>query len=369
MEDKGIRPASKRWIGIATIWIVFGLFNATQTVAVMRTEGMHHDWPKLFFVTMLSWLPWALGTGLALRIGVRGSGRAQLVRMGLVHIAACATIGLTFAAWTTLLEILFNPYANPPAHTQFVPHWLDLSYNGIFSSLVLYAGILVIGYALDSRERLSRQQTETARLNERLSQAQLSALRRQIEPHFLFNALSAISGLVREGRAGAAVGMIAALSDFLRKTLEESTRQEVPLSEEMDFVQKYLDIQKARFADRLQLSVDVPPEFYPVPVPNLILQPLVENAVKHGVSKRARGGAIRITASARNGMLALSVSNDGPSLPPNWESAGGGIGLANVRARLRSLYGDDFALCMQNLDAGGVEILISVPLRNCAALA
>ncbi len=155
--------------------------------------------------------------------------------------------------------------------------------------------------------------------------------------------------------------MIAGLSDFLRRVLEDSNRQEVPLGEEMEFLQKYLDIQKVRFAERLQLSVDVPTELFPARVPSLILQPMVENAVKHGIAKRAQGGAIRITAFRSNGMLTLRVYNDGPNLPADWEKTHSGIGISNVRTRLQSLYGNAFELSMRNQAPGGVELSVSVP--------
>ena len=150
----------------------------------------------------------------------------------------------------------------------------------------LYAALLGISYILESKERLIRQQIETARLNEQFSKAQLDALRRQIEPHFLFNALHAIAGLVRENRNDAAVTMIARLSDFLRRVVDTSDRHEVPLGEEAQFLQKYLEIQKVRFAERLQLSVDIPEKLLTAQVPSLILQPLVENSIKHGICER-----------------------------------------------------------------------------------
>ena len=156
--------------------------------------------------------------------------------------------------------------------------------------------------------------------------------------------------------------MIAGLSDFLRRTLDDSTRQQVPLREEMEFAQRYLEIQKVRFADRLQLSVDVPDELYPAQVPSLILQPMVENAIKHGIAKRAQGGAVRIAASRHDGVLTISVSNDGPSLPADWETARAGIGISNVRTRLRSLYGDESELSLRNRNGGGVEASVSLPL-------
>jgi two-component system, LytTR family, sensor kinase len=362
MNTNSIRSESYQWIWIASIWFGFGLVAATQTVFVMRAEGMHHAWVKLFVTTVLSWLPWGMATKLVLRLGHRFPPvKLRPFTTWFVHIAACAIIGLVFTAWTTCLEFLVNPYANASSPGPFAHLWFDKFYNGILSSLVLYSAILAASYVLDSRERLAYQQTETARLNEQLSKAQLDALRRQIEPHFLFNTLNAVSGLVREGRNVAAVSMIAGLSDFLRRALEGSTRQQVPLGEEVDFAHKYLDIQKVRFAERLQLSVDIPSELYPAQVPSLILQPMVENAVKHGIAKRAQGGAIRIAASLCNGMLTLSVCNDGPSLPADWEMKHSGIGIANVRTRLQSLYGDAFELIMRNQDTGGVEVSVSLP--------
>src|SRR5258707_531028 len=144
---------------------------------------------------------------------------------------------------------------------------------------------------------------------------------------------------------------VSGLSDFLRRVLRGSTEQQVPLGEEMEFAQKYLDIQKVRFAERLQLSVDVPRELYRAQVPSLILQPMVENAVKHGIAKRAQGGAIRVSAFRDNGNLTLSVYNDGPLLPADWAESG--IGIPNVRGRLRGLYGEAFELTMRNREPGG----------------
>jgi LytS/YehU family sensor histidine kinase len=194
--------------------------------------------------------------------------------------------------------------------------------------------------------------------------AQLSALRRQIEPHFLFNTLNAIAGLVREKRNDSAVTMIAGLSDFLRRVLEDSNRQQVPLGEELEFAQKYLDIQKVRFVERLECSVNVPGELLLAQVPTLILQPMVENAIKHGIAKRAQGGAIRIAAVRSNGVLRLSVYNDGPGLPEGWEKKRLGIGISNMRTRLQSLYGDAFDLSMRNQNPGGVEVSVSLPFKE-----
>jgi two-component system LytT family sensor kinase len=359
-----IRPRSEppRWLWIAAIWSCVGLFDATQTVFGMRAEGMHHAGARLFFTVLFSWLPWGLATPVVLRLGQQHpSARWRPFAIWGVHLIACAAIGLAYAGWSATLEYLLNPYAVSPGPDPFARIWSAKFYNGLLADLILYGAILLVSHLLDSRERLARQQTEAARLNEQLSKAQLDALRRQIEPHFLFNALNAIAGLVREKRNEDAVSMIAGLSDFLRRVVEDSHRQEVPLLEELEFAQKYLEIQKVRFAERLQFRVDVPEELYAARVPNLILQPMVENAIKHGIAKRVQGGVIRIGASRENGRLALSVYNDGPGLSVGWDAANNGIGISNVRTRLQSLYGEEFALKVRDGDGGGVEVLLSMP--------
>jgi two-component system LytT family sensor kinase len=169
---------------------------------------------------------------------------------------------------------------------------------------------------------------------------------------------------VREGKNDSAVEMIAGLSDFLRHLLRNPGRLEVPLGEELQFVEKYLDIQKVRFADRLQVKVEVGKELDKALVPGLILQPIVENAVKHGIAKRMQGGAIEISAARANEKLSLNVYNDGPGLPADWEGKRDAIGLANVRERLQSLYGKDSELKMANEDGRGVKVSITVPYRE-----
>jgi two-component system LytT family sensor kinase len=362
MDETQIRPRSPRWFWIASIWFGVGLFDATQNVVVMRAEGMQHAWAHLFITLVLNWLPWALATPLVIYLG-RKHPPVQLRPFStwFMHLATWASLGVVSAGWTVSLERLLNPWANASAPPPFAYAWFDKFNNGLLGSVILYTTIIVVTHMLDSRERLAVQQTETARLNEQLTKAQLSALRRQIEPHFLFNTLNAIAGLVREKRNDAAVSMIAGLSDFLRRVLEDSNRQQVPLGEEMEFLQKYLDIEKVRFGERLQLSVDVPRELLPAQVPSLILQPMVENAVKHGIAKRVQGGAIRISAFRSNGMLTLSVCNDGPGLSADWEKTHSGIGISNVRTRLEGLYGAAFELSMRNQDSGGVQVLVSVP--------
>jgi len=356
---------SPRWLGISLIWLGVGLFDATQTVFAMRSEGMHHAWLELFVMLLFSWLPWALATPLVIRLGRQFPPvRLRPASTWSVHVGAYLSVSLTSAAWIAFLELLLNPWGQSTLPGSFKEVLLSKFYSGLLSSMILYAFILAISNVLDSKERLALQQTETARLNEQLSKAQLNALRRQIEPHFLFNSLNAIAGLIREKRNDAAVSMIVALSDFLRRVLEDSNRHEVALEREVEFLRQYLEIQKLRFADRLALSVDIPPELYPAQVPSLILQPLVENAIKHGIAKRVQGGEIRISAARSNGTLHFTVYNDGPSLPDRWEEATSGIGISNLRTRLQSLYGIDFNVSLRNQGPNGVEVSVSMPFKE-----
>jgi two-component system, LytTR family, sensor kinase len=365
MDAPWSHPQPTPWFWIALLWGSLGLFDATQTVFVMRAEGMHHAWVELFLTLLLCYFPWALATPVILRLGGKYPPvRLRPISTWVIHLVACATINLGVAAWNAWLEAMLNPWASSTGPGPFRLLWFYKFYSGMLSSLFLYAIIIAVSYIVDSRERLAFQQTETARLNEQLSKAQLDALRRQIEPHFLFNTLNAIAGLVREKRNDAAVDMIAGLSDFLRRVVEDSSHQQVPLGDEMEFVQKYLDIQKVRFAERLQLSIDVPQELFAAQVPSLILQPMVENAIKHGIAKRAQGGLIRIAATRDNGLLTLSVYNDGPRLPADWDEIRSGIGISNIRTRLHGLYGDACNLTLRNLEPGGVEASVSVPFRK-----
>ena len=323
----------------------------------MRSEGMHHAWVRLFFTTAVSWLPWVIATPIILSLARRYP-PARAVRPWAVHICACIAICLAYAFWNSIFQWLLNPYLEPPA--PFAVLLRGKFFSGLLASFVLYATVVIVGQMLESRARLAAQQMETARLNEQLSREQLNALRRQVEPHFLFNTLNGIAGLVRENRNDDAVNMIAGLSDFLRHLLKDC-QQKVPLAEELKFLQQYLAIEKMRFGDRLKITVDIAPELLPLPVPSLILQPMVENSIKHGIANRAAGGEIRVTARL-NGSLNFSVYNDGPGLPADWEHTTTGVGIANVRARLQSLYGSRFSFHLENQSPGGVQATLAVPV-------
>jgi two-component system, LytTR family, sensor kinase len=356
------RPS--RWLWIAAIWCAVGIFDASQTVLIMRSEGRHHSWLPLFATELALWLPWALATplisGLARRHALAGRVTPRIIA---AHLALFATLSVVSEAWSAWLQVLFNPWGNREWPAFINTFAISLLYQA-FLFLILYALILTVTFVLTQRERMTRQIAETSRLNEELSNAQLAALRRQMEPHFMFNALHAIAGLVREQKTDAAVSMIVGLSEFLRRASEDSHRSQVSLAEEVEYLQRYVDIQKVRFGERLQVAVDIPPELLRALVPNLLLQPLVENAIKHGISKRVAGGTVRVAGAARDGKLCLSVYNDGPRPAPEWQTKRTGVGLGNLRTRLKILHGAESELQLRELESGGAEVAVTLPLRE-----
>jgi two-component system, LytTR family, sensor kinase len=357
-RDASFKVVPKLWIPIA--WLAFALADAAKTVGFMHAEGMQHNWATLFAIEVLSWLPWAVGSLFIVWLADRLSGvKPVLAWSG--HALAALGIGLAYTMWAYQLTLRFQPYA--PEFSHWTPQWPTDFYENLIATVALYACVLLSHWLIESRARISARETEVAELNKQLTQAQLLALRSQIEPHFLFNTLNAVAGLIREGRADAAVQMVVQLSDFLRRTLSGTDRQEVPLADEIEFARQYLTIQQTRLADRLQLDIEVQDGLQNAAVPNLILQPLVENAVMHGIAKRKEGGAVRVAASVAGETLNLYVANDGPSLPDDWSERQHSIGIANVCRRLRSLYGDASSFDIRNRAGGGVEVAIRIPLH------
>ena len=382
MKNEVSAAAPVKWFLIAAIWSGVALFDATQTVVVMRAAGMHHAWVSLFALQWLNWLPWALATPVVMRAGARHPltfRRAGSARAWGTHVVTWLAVNVAADVWMASLEHVLNPWnpGSPPG--PFAGLLLQAAHDHAVSSLILYYCVLMAGYVLDSRERLARQRTASAELAGQLASAQLDALRHQVEPHFLFNALNAVSGLVRDGQNERAVETIARVSEFLRHMLQESGQQQVSLEEEMRFATMYLDIQKVRFGDRLRIRIAGVDGTAGMPglgravVPRLILQPLVENAIKHGIGRRVQPGAIEIVACRTDAQLVLTLYNDGPLLREPVDASanapsvdGTAIGLANVRRRLAGLHGDAASLSVANVEQRGVLVTIALPYREAA---
>ena len=362
MTDAHADARSTGWTWIAAIWCAAALFDASQTLLTMHAMGVGKAWLLPFLIVFVSWLPWAIATPFVIEL----ARRRPIVRGGIfkavsLHLAAFAAISVTAEAWSASLRVIFDPW-HRRSPTTFVNTWSDLLVEQLTTFVIAYALILTVTYIVDSRAKMARQMTETARLNEELSRAQLAVLRGQMDPHFMFNTLNSIASLVYDQRADAAVRMIVGLSEFLRRASEDSHRAQVTLREEVEYLQRYIDIQKVRFGDRLRVSIDIPDALLATQVPNLLLQPLVENAIKHGVSKRRSGGEIRVAGMCRDGALRLTVYNDGPWAQEDLAVAPHRVGLGNLRTRLQILHGDRSELLLQPAEAGGVEVIVTLPL-------
>jgi two-component system, LytTR family, sensor kinase len=232
------------------------------------------------------------------------------------------------------------------------------------AGLLFYSITVTVGFALDSQERLRVRDITASRLQARLVEAQLGALRMQLNPHFLFNTLNTIAMYVRAGDASTSIRLLARLSELLRHLLDDGGAQEVPLRTELEYAHRYLDIEGTRFSDRLRVHVNVAEDLKEALVPNLLLQPLIENAVKHGIAARASAGAIELNVVRNNGLLQLQLRNEGPALPPNWSlDSARGIGLRNTAMRLQHLYGADAQFDVRDW-AHGVEVSVALPYHT-----
>lgn len=353
------------WRWIAVLWTAIALFEATQSILIQHAWGRRGGEALLFVTELAGWLPWALATPFVINLARRQRViPAPTARSAAAHLTALIAITMIAEAWSAALHVLFNPWA----HRQAPSFWDMLNATLIFHGLIClfaYALILAVTYLVDSRDKVARKVIETAQLNEELSKAQLAALHRQMEPHFIFNTLNSIAGLVRDDRNEAAVSMIVGLSEILRRASQDFHKPQATLAEEVEYLQRYIDIQKVRFGERLGYSVDIPESLMRAQVPSLLLQPLVENAIKHGLAKRVAGGEIRVAAVGSGGTLCLSVYNDGSDLAGDWESKDG-VGLANLRTRLQIMHGGDADLLVRRVEGRGVEVVVTLPLADAA---
>jgi signal transduction histidine kinase len=301
------------------------------------------------------WILWGLCVPAVLWLGERfrleWPPRVQAV---LVHLGGFALATLLLSLTGDLLELWLDV---PPPSKPFLLLMRDTLVFRSSLALITYGATLGIGYAASYSAR-SRQLLE---LRNELQKAQLSALRMQLNPHFLFNTLHTVGALVREENPRGAVEMIEKLGDILRHVLRSDAEPDTPLRDEIEFLRKYLEIEQVRFGDRLRVTwqLDAPSES--VRVPQLILQPLVENALRHGLASRARPGALTISARVANGELQLTITDDGVGLPADFPQRSG-VGLANVRARLSRRYGDAASFSVAAAEPSGVTARIVLPL-------
>lgn len=347
---------------VAGVWALFGLITGFQVWLSMITHG--HSVPRLvgYYVAIYEgWLLITLGiVWLARRFPLFPFRRTN----ALIHmLAACAFGVLHGVYWVVLMDLIrpFDRMTAEPTRELFV----QTVFTRLPLELILYGLVLGGAIAFHFYERYNERAVVAARLEASLADARLHALELQLQPHFLFNTLNAISALVRNGRNQEAVTMMAGLSELLRYTLDHAGDQQVALEDELAVLRRYLEIQHVRFPDRMSFEIDLAPEARRAAVPVLLLQPLAENAVRHGIAPKAGVGVIEVRAFRSEGKLQIEIFNSGILAPPATPTASSGIGLRNTRARLKHLYGAEGHFELAGAE-GGVMASLSIPWSEVA---
>lgn len=353
-----------RWSFGFAVWTLLGSSFALRTYLSALQNNINVSWKSTLSAFLLDFYLWGLASPVIFMLARRFELRRQLLRNLLIHVGLSA--GFSFAVLAIAAPVYW--YFGYP-NIERSPTLLHFFRSSAFSANYLHMGLtiywmtLVVAYASFYYRGLREGETKAAQLATQLAQAQLQALKMQIHPHFLFNTLNSIAALLHKD-VEAADRMIARLGDFLRMTLKSSDAQTTNLGLELEFLRCYLDIERTRFQDRLIVEVDVEPQALEVTVPNLILQPIVENAIRHGIARQTIAGRITIRAFKKKERLIIQVEDNGPGLRANGNSprtSSGGIGLDNTRSRLKQFYGDDYQLEIANSSGRGVMVTVEIP--------
>jgi two-component system LytT family sensor kinase len=353
------RVSTRRFLLFAAaFWTVFGLMAGIQVWISMITHG--HSVPWLLGYYLLVWIAWLAPTYFIVQLTRRFSVIAPRPRTIAIHVAAATVIAVLHSLYEIGLMVWMRPYDRMTADLS------DLDVGQIlFSRLpmewILYCLVLGGVLAFEYYQRYHERALRAAQLERSLVDAKLHALELQLQPHFLFNTLNGIAGLVRTNHREQAVTMIAGLADLLRYSLDHAGRQRVSLAEEIDMLARYLEIEKARFPDRMSFRIALADDARRAAVPILILQPLAENAVRHGIARTAAAGTIELEANRVGERLHIRMRNSGTLDAAPVE----GIGLKNTRERLANLYGDGahFSVTAMN---GDVLAVLDLPFTAVA---
>ena len=308
---------------------------------------------------------WALATPLVLWASARlPIERNNWIRSSLIHVPISILLSVFLTALGNILLWLYWGYrAGKPFSFTSMTRFVVANFS---EGIGIYLLIALTSYALNNYRRYREGQLKTLQLEAQLSHAQLQALKMQLHPHFLFNTLHSISALLTMD-VESARKMITRLGDFLRLTLENSGTQEVTLQQEMEFLSCYLEIERIRFQNRLVTRIDLGDQTHGAKVPNLILQPIVENAIRHGIAPRSTPGLIEIESKQQNGTLRIQVRDNGPGLsahPTSEHVFKKGLGLANTETRLKRLYGADHLFDLRNDPNGGLIVTLEIPFHK-----
>lgn len=350
-----------RWLKFALLVVGWGLVGLLLSVEVYfnyRVDMPYVDPIEAAIPQFGRALMWALLAPLVLQLRVKVPlSRGRWVGGVAFHLAmSFVVMGVYYAGRVFSISLFW--------HSDFWPALTKNFYGRNIIDMAYYWLVLAFGYSLEIYQKYKSEELKTAQLEARLIETELKALREQLHPHFLFNTMNTIAVLVREGKNDAAVSLLARLSSLLRMSLDATRAAEITLRQEMDFLERYIDIQKARFSDRLEVEVAIQPEAMSARIPNLLLQPIVENAILHGVAPKTGPGRVRISGMVNGDQLHLDVEDDGPGILPDASSRRReGVGLANTRERLAKIYGARSQLTLKSELGRGVHVQIILPFR------
>jgi two-component system, LytTR family, sensor kinase len=362
-EPKFKRKAAK-WIAIWAVWTLFGFFFASQFALQNQLSKNPVSFWTILSWQMISGYIWFALSPLILYLAQKfpfDSGRWK--KSLPVHLLA----GLIIALFQLVIATFVLTRLGYPPNRQFANFFEAYQffvYINLHLSILIYWGVVGIKSAFSYYQKYRERELKTSQLEARLATSRLQVLKMQLHPHFLFNTLNAISELIYKDPESAE-RMIGDLSDLLRLSFENLEVQEIPLRQELEFLEKYLEIEQMRFQERLQVEMKIAPETLDASVPNMILQPLVENAIKHGLAPRSAGGKIEIAAERNNGGLQLSVSDDGLGAPfGDLENLPEGVGLSNTKRRLKHLYGEHHKFGLEASKKSGLTVNLEIPFKE-----
>ncbi len=346
-------------------WTLIGLFFVSPIIAQALATQAAIPWAKVLS-TFLDWYIWGLLFPLIWWVSERFPlERRRLLSRIPIHLACGLAVSLIFVVLMSIKNSLLAGLGDGQVSFSDIHGLSGYLRGGIELFLLPYFAIVAFLHAVSYYNKYRERQLKTTRLEAQLALAHLDMLKMQLQPHFLFNTLNAISALMHRD-VDAADRMISLLSDLLRFSLEKDDRHQVSPQSEPEFLNRYLAIEKIRFRDRLTIDVDVDSECMAAQVPRLILQPLVENSIKHGIAMRSAAGHLGIRGRHHGDRLEIQISDDGPGLTGS--AIREGIGLANTRARLEQIYGTDHHFELRNGDAGGVLAHLEIPFEETARI-
>src|SRR4051812_13022280 len=328
-------------------WTALGFLCGLQIWIGMLDHG-HTLW-RVVAYQVLIWNAWFVLTPLIGWLARRSPVVPPTARAIALHAIAALVIAPIHSLWWAMLLVVVRPY-DAMGTRDFAVAFRGIALSGLSQQIILYAGVLIALHAALYYRKYRDRERAAARLEVSLAEAQLHALKLQLQPHFLFNTLNSISALVRTARQREAVTMITGLSDLLRYSLDHAGEPRVALATELAITERYLEIERLRFPDRMAYAIEVPDEIRRAAVPTLLLQPLVENAIRHGIARSAGPGRVAIRARRDGAALCIAVFNTG-ALADDHRA---GVGLRNTMDRLRHLYRGDQRFELRTGDGGGI---------------